>query len=272
MRAIVKVPPGKADSVVALLRPSSGYRRYGERQILRRSGQMGSNKRLRCFFPCPGPRWGLIMAPQFGIKPFFSFGREQADMIIGVTGFFASGKDTVADFLMSQYGFGHLSLSDMIRDRLSAAGDPITIERLTEMGNRIRREEGPGALGRIALSRMRPERRYVVTSIRHPDELATLRERPPCLMLFVDAPIAVRYARSVRRGRGDDAMSFEQFVQAEQRQMTTQDSNAQNLAACKALADHVVINDQDLEVLYHQVRALLANFYPDAVGGSKERD
>ena len=193
-------------------------------------------------------------------------------MIIGVTGFFASGKDTVADYLTERHGFAHLSLSDMIRDRLRQEGREVTIDHLTEMGNRIRRDEGAGALGQMAVDAMAPQDRYVVTSIRHPAELEALRQRPPCLMFFVDAPIALRYQRSVRRGRGDDTMTFEEFAAAEARQMSTRDSSAQNLAACKDMADHVLINDRDLDALYGQVEEWLNEFCPDVFGAPERKE
>ncbi len=181
---------------------------------------------------------------------------KNAIMIIGVTGFFAAGKDSVADYLTSRKGFIHLSLSDMIRERLRRDGTEITIPNLTAMGNQIRRDQGPGALGKLAVRAMMAGRDYVVTSIRHPAEVEALRQVDDFRMVFVDAPIRVRYERSLSRGRAGDAQTFEEFQTAEQAQMNSNDSAAQRLADCRDLADHVIINDQELTKLYEAVEAL----------------
>ena len=74
-------------------------------------------------------------------------------MIVGVTGFFCSGKDTVASVLQAK-GFEHISLSDMIREEIQARGRRITIPLMTEVGNELRRQGGPGILAQRALARI----------------------------------------------------------------------------------------------------------------------
>ena len=55
-------------------------------------------------------------------------------MIVGVTGFFAAGKDTVAEILQER-GFRHVSLSDIIREEIRSRGEEVTIPHLTTVGN-----------------------------------------------------------------------------------------------------------------------------------------
>jgi dephospho-CoA kinase len=174
-------------------------------------------------------------------------------MIVGVTGFFAAGKDTVADYLVEDRRFRHISLSDLIRQTLRDEGREVNIPNLTETGTRIRRERGPGALAEMALEAMADGSDCVVTSIRHPAEVEALRRRGDFSMLFVDAPIALRYERSVSRAREGDAQSFEAFESAESAQMSSDDSNAQRLSACRDMADHVIDNDSTVEALRRAV-------------------
>ena len=94
-------------------------------------------------------------------------------MIAGVTGFFAAGKDTVAEMLDAR-GFRHVSLSDMIRAELRRRGEAIAIPRLTEVGNELRTRSGPGVLGEMALEALEGAENAVVTSIRHGAEVAAL--------------------------------------------------------------------------------------------------
>ena len=177
-------------------------------------------------------------------------------MIIGVTGFFAAGKDTAAEYLMEK-GFEHVSLSDIIRDEIRARGEEITIPRLTETGNALRSAHGPGVLAERALAKLPDTSDAVVTSIRHTSEIAALRQRPDFTMVFVDAPIRMRYERSRARARGGDPVSFEEFAEAERRQMESADPNAQQLGACRDAADVVIQNDATLDALHGAVDALL---------------
>jgi len=191
-------------------------------------------------------------------------------MIIGVTGFFASGKDTVAEYLVARKGFEHLSLSDIIRRRLREEGREVTIATLTEMGNAIRREKGPGALGEMAASSLTPGANTVVTSIRHPAEVEALRRAGHFTMLFVDVAIELRFERSRARARPGDLARFEDFQAAETAQMASADGAAQRLAECRGLADKVIINDSTLEALYRQIDDVLSEIGGRGAGSGNE--
>ena len=189
-------------------------------------------------------------------------------MILGVTGYFCSGKDTMAAIL-GRKGFSHISLSDMIREELRRRGREVTIPNLTEVGNELRRDFGPGILAQRALECMDFARNWVVTSIRHPSEVETLRTRPDFAMVFVDAPQRVRFERSLGRARAGDPATFEAFVAEEARQMQREqgDPAAQALAECRALADVILDNDSTVEAFYDRVveftsKALFDYFLP----------
>ncbi len=189
-------------------------------------------------------------------------------MIVGVTGFFCSGKDTLAAVLQAK-GFEHISLSDMLREELRERGEAITIANLTRVGNELRREAGPGVLAARALERMDYARNWVVTSIRHPAEIANLRQRPDFVMVFVEADQRLRFERSLSRGREGDPPTFEDFAAAEDQQMRPEggDPAAQALAACRELADDRIENNATLEEFRERVvkflgRALFEYFLP----------
>jgi len=174
-------------------------------------------------------------------------------MILGVTGFFCAGKDALAAYLQKK-GFEHISLSDIIRGEIRSRGQEVTLAWLTEVGNELRRRYGAGVLAVRALRRMNEYSRYVVTSIRHPGEVETLRLRRDFVLLFVDAPKRVRYERSIARARkGDNLPTFEEFVAAEKRQMAGEDEDAQQLALCRDEADLIVRNDGTLDALHHRM-------------------
>ncbi len=98
----------------------------------------------------------------------------------------------------------------------------------------------------------------IIESIRTPGEVASLRTKEEFVLLAVDAAPEIRYSRVVIRNSETDKISFEKFLSDEKREMTTQDPNKQNLAACIATADHKINNDGDLDALYKQIDTIFA--------------
>jgi dCMP deaminase len=180
-------------------------------------------------------------------------------MIVGVTGFFCAGKDTLADLLRAK-GFAHVSLSDILRGELAKRGREVTVPNLTEVGNELRRLQGPGVLAERALARTDYGRNWVITSIRHPAEVAVLRRRIDFVLVFVDAPQRVRFERSLARARLGDPRTFEEFAAWEARQLDAHEGDpaAQAMAACRDLADEHVDNSGDMESLGAKVNAFVA--------------
>jgi len=180
-------------------------------------------------------------------------------MITGVTGFFCAGKDTMADLLRAK-GFAHISLSDIIRQELAARGQALTIPNLTAVGNELRRVHGPGVLAQRALERMDFGRNWVVTSIRHPAEVAVLRRRIDFSLVFIDAPQPVRFARSQLRARPGDPATAAEFAAWEARQLDPHEGDpaAQAMAACRDLADQRLDNAGDIDALRAKVDTLVA--------------
>ena len=178
-------------------------------------------------------------------------------MILGVTGFFCAGKDSLAAYLEKK-GFLHISLSDMIREEIQSRGQEVTLARLTEVGNELRRRYGAGVLAVRALRCVNDYGRYVITSIRHPGEVETLRLRRDFVLLFVEAPRRVRYDRSVARARkGDNLPSFEEFAAVEKKQLAGGDPDAQQLALCRDEADVILRNDRSLTVFHSRIEKAL---------------
>jgi len=179
-------------------------------------------------------------------------------MIIGVTGFFCSGKDTLAEYLVKK-SFYHISLSDMIREEIRRRGEEVTLQATIDVGNELRNEYGPKVLAERALDQLDHYKNYVVTSIRHPAEVKALAKRRDFSLIFVDAPREVRFERSRNRARKGDFLSFEEFVEAEEEQARAKgaQSVSQDLGACRELADYTIENDSTLEAFQEKIAATL---------------
>jgi len=178
-------------------------------------------------------------------------------MIIGLTGSYAAGKDTLGEYLVSK-GFAHHSLSDLIRVELKSRGLQETRESLIKVGTEVRQKYGSGEWARRAIEAINGnhERNSVVTSIRNPEEVVELKKHGEFHLWFVDAPDQLRYERMQARRRPGDPETFEDFL-AKEKIENSADPAAQQLQKVAEMADVEIINDKDFESLYRTVDELL---------------
>jgi len=160
--------------------------------------------------------------------------------VIGIAGSFASGKDTIAHALEADYGFTHVSTSDMVR--AAAMRERGSIERpvLFEVATEHRHRDGAGVFVVHALEHQRP---LVVTGIRSLGEVKALKAAGG-ILLFIDAPIEIRYERMKARHRdAETELTLEQFKANEAKEWHVGDDDADfNLRGVKAVADVVMEN------------------------------
>ncbi|MDR1663106.1 MAG: dephospho-CoA kinase [Endomicrobium sp.] len=180
-------------------------------------------------------------------------------MIIGLTGFCCSGKDTVADYISQKYGYKHFSLSDVIREIIKKVGLEPVRENLVIFGTKIREENGNGVLARKVLEKTRDGGRYCITSIRHSEEINELKKRKNFVLINIDASQDIRFERMQRRKRPGDPKTLKKFVEFEERESQVSGS-WQQLKKTANMADITFINDSnDITILKATVNNLLKN-------------
>ena len=200
-------------------------------------------------------------------------------MIIGIVGYYASGKDTAAHIL-EEKGFAHFSLSDMIREEVRKEGREITREYLIEKGNALRKEFGPSVLADKALeyieAREKEEKEkeakkggegkknFIITSIRNPFEVKSLRRRRDFVLVFIDAEIRTRFERMLPRARESDPKTYEQFLEFEDRERKSNDPTKQSIDDCVRLADKKIENNGDEQDFRGEIERLLAELRSSA--------
>lgn len=188
-------------------------------------------------------------------------------MIIGLTGTNGAGKTVTADFLVKK-GFVFYSLSDEIRRELETTGLEANRENLIQTGNRLRSEYGPAVLAERIKTRLRPDRHYVIDSIRSPYEVDALRATGDFRLLHLDAPRQLRYDRVVERGGSRTPKDFAEFSEQENRELESDDPAKQQLRACYQKADETLNNGDSLEAL----QALLSDIVTRWLMASKRPD
>lgn len=165
--------------------------------------------------------------------------------LIGLTGTNAAGKGEAAAYFAGK-GYAVFSLSDIIREELRQRGEPVTRDSLIRTGNELRRRFGADVLARRTMAKVRGP--AVIDSIRNLAEVEYLRRQEGFLLLAVDAPVEVRFARAALRGRDESAADLEAFKRKEEEERRGGE-DGQQLEACMAAADRTIINDGTLEEL-----------------------
>ncbi|PIO05816.1 hypothetical protein COT29_04085, partial [Candidatus Micrarchaeota archaeon CG08_land_8_20_14_0_20_59_11] len=155
------------------------------------------------------------------------------------------------------------SLSDELRHALRKKRKPVTRKSLRALGNALRKKYGTGVLaGRIAAKARRVRGNAVVDSIRCAGEAQALRKAfgKRFVLIFVDAPLSVRFARAKKRAREGEISSFADFRKVDAREMADGEKWGHSLRKVRKMADAVLKNDESLAVLHRRVRALLTGF------------
>lgn len=174
-------------------------------------------------------------------------------VFIGLTGTNGAGKGEVAAHLKGR-GYAYLSLSDILREELVARGLKAGRDNLIRTGNELRAAYGPDVLARRIMDRVRGP--SVIDSIRNPREVEFFRKQERFVLLAVDAPIEVRFARARARGRDESAATLDEFRRKEELEMAGNETN-QQLALCMAMADRTIVNDGTIEELRRKLEELL---------------
>ncbi len=179
-------------------------------------------------------------------------------MIIGVTGSYAAGKDTVAELLQSM-NFRHVSFSDLLREELKSRGEEITRQKLIDIGNELRHDYGADVLAVKALQKVEDGENYVFTSIRNPAEVRLQQKRHDFLLVNVTAPDKVRLERLKTRNREQNPKTLAELREKEQ-QENSNDPAAQQLNIVAKMAKVILSNDSTKEKLQEKVEKLVSDW------------
>jgi len=183
-------------------------------------------------------------------------------LIIGVVGQIAAGKGILVNYLTKKLGFVSFSLSSIVHTELEKKGiKKFTRQTLQDMGDELRREEGPDVLARRMLNRLnqlnRPEN-IVIEGIRNPAEIEFCRKNQNFILIGVKAIRKLRFKRLLSRGKNWDPKTYVDFLKVDRRDIGVgQGKSGQQVGKCLDYCDDVLTNNKDINDFEEKVEKLM---------------
>lgn len=176
-------------------------------------------------------------------------------IILGIAGEMASGKDTVAHYVVNRYGAKMYMFSDPLRDILNRIHISQTRENLTRVSGALRTTFGDDILSHIVANDAvkDPGRLVIIDGVRRKSDIEAVSAFPEFSLLYVEAPMRTRYERLHNRHQNadDDTKTFEEFRKDHELETEV------GIPDLKPQARFVVDNEGTLEELYAQVDGIM---------------
>lgn len=167
-------------------------------------------------------------------------------MIIGLAGSKCSGKGTAAAYLHKRYGGMVYTMSMPLTDIARRLHLENTRANLIGIVTGLRQQFGEDVLAKTLHADVRTDAPIlgIIDGIRMPSEVELFATLSGFELWYIDAPVEVRYQRSLQRGEkvGESSMAFEQFA-AEEVAVTEQQIHTLRTHAAQVI-DNVNTMDQ----------------------------
>lgn len=176
-------------------------------------------------------------------------------MIIGLMGRIGSGKGTVADIIIRDYGFKSITMGDLAREETINQGLKPTRENTTKVSTELLSSD-PAYFINKAINKLRASNHddWLIDGIRQPIDVAKFKEAFPNIKFIrVDVDPRIRFERMKRRARPGFPETFEEFQKHE-----GLENQRFNLSETLSNADYVISNNGSFDELEKQVHSLMA--------------
>jgi|SRR3989344_1303094 len=180
-------------------------------------------------------------------------------IIIGITGMNGSGKDSVAEILKTGYDFEHYSAREMIsNEMMRLAASAKNRDDMREGANMLAVQLGPDFLIKQLLAETEKKQSdSVFESVRRTAEIQAIWGAGGKIIAVL-ASREVRFRRLKARGGKFDDITFDQFVDQENKELDSTDPNRQSIVRCVAMANFRVENEGAIENLYDQINTIMS--------------
>lgn len=171
------------------------------------------------------------------LNPLFWSRVEGLLKIVAITGMPGAGKSTAAKALV-QRGWKRVVMGDVIRAETVRRGLEPDAKNTGAVMKELREKNGPSAVAELCLAEIEKagKSRVVVDGIRSMAEVDAFRKKADLLLVGVHASRARRFELLKERGRSDDPLTEEMFLQRDRRELGV------GIGEAIALADEVISN------------------------------
>jgi dephospho-CoA kinase len=154
-----------------------------------------------------------------------------------------AGKSTAAQGLVEQ-GWRRIVMGDIIREQTRRRGLDPDSKNTGEVMKALRKELGEAAVAKLCLEKIAElgTETVVVDGIRSMAEVEEFTKRADVLLVAVHASPRRRYSLLKERGRMDDPLSYEMFLERDKRELGV------GIALAIAMADEVISNEHSSSV------------------------
>lgn len=169
-------------------------------------------------------------------------------MIIALTGEKLAGKGTLAAYLAKEYQAEIFGFSRALTDVLTRLHQVNSRDNLVKLGQAIRQVYGDDILAQVVKLDVEksPAKLKVIDGMRYVAEYDLLKTLPDFHLVYVTAPIDLRYERMKQRTEKIDeaTMSFTEFQHRET------DSTEQGIQALAKFSEFTINNNRSMPDLY----------------------
>jgi len=175
--------------------------------------------------------------------------------ILGITGEIASGKGTVAEYLIKEYNATSYRFSTMLRDVARRMYLEETRENLQKLSTIFRENFNDNLLSMVICKDVKADDNnlIVIDGVRRKADIEFLKKLSGFKLVYMEADMQTRYERIIKRGENldDNNKTLKEFEKDHQREAELQIKDLKNKA------DIIIDNNGTFEDLYKQVDEII---------------
>ena len=177
--------------------------------------------------------------------------RARMERVVCVTGMPGCGKEELVK-VAQERGLAIVRMGDVVREEASRRGLRFSDETVGGMAHEERVKHGFGVWAERTVPRVKDET-TVIDGIRGREELEVFRHAfgDRLVVVAIHASPRTRYERIKGRARGDDVVSWEEFLRRDEREL------GWGLGEVIATADRMIVNEGGLEEMRERCREAL---------------
>ncbi len=169
-------------------------------------------------------------------------------MIIGVAGQAGSGKDTVSDLIVKEFGYKHISVSDTLRLFISACGLKASRKLQLDTANNLRSNFGNNFLVETALKKVSDYKKVVISGIYCIEEAKHIKSLGGKIIYILPNDLSFKRIKN-RQDSDRDEISLSELNSAIERENSGHEPNEANVSKIKNAADVIIENSGTLDEL-----------------------